>query len=121
MVADTSRGTGKDYHAFTIINITSAPYSVAATFRNNILPPAMFPTAIVTAAKQYNNAWLLVELNDIGGQVADIIHEELEYDGLLQSSVKGRKVRYSTEDLMHKMFNEVSKPRKLSKELVAPP
>lgn len=91
MTADTSRGAGKDYHAFTIINITSAPYSVAATFRNNILPPAMFPTAIVTAAKQYNNAWLLVELNDIGGQVADIIHEELEYDGLLQSSVKGRK------------------------------
>ena len=91
LVADTARGTGNDYHAFVVVNITKAPYTIAATFRNNILPPAMFPTAIVTAARQYNEAWVLIELNDIGGQVADIIHEELEYDGLLQSSVKGRK------------------------------
>ena len=91
LVADTARGTGNDYHAFVVVNMTKAPYTIAATFRNNILPPAMFPTAIVTAARQYNEAWVLIELNDIGGQVADIIHEELEYDGLLQSSVKGRK------------------------------
>jgi len=91
LIADTSRGTGNDYHAFTVLDMTEAPYRVVATFRNNILPPAMYPTAIVAAARQFNDALVLVELNDIGGQVADIIHEEFEYEGLMSTSVKGRK------------------------------
>ena len=91
MMVDTSRGTGNDYHAFTVIDMTTAPYKVVATFRNNILPPAMFPTAIIAAGRQFNDAMVLVELNDIGGQVADIIHDEFEYEGLLNTSVKGRK------------------------------
>jgi len=91
LIADTSRGTGNDYHAFTIVDMTEAPYRVVATFRNNLMPPAMYPTAIVTAARQFNNAMVLIELNDIGGQVADIIHEEFEYEGLMSTSVKGRK------------------------------
>ena len=91
MMVDTSRGTGNDYHAFTVIDMTTPPYKVVATFRNNILPPAMFPTAIIAAGRQFNDAMVLVELNDIGGQVADIIHDEFEYEGLLNTSVKGRK------------------------------
>jgi len=91
LIADTSRGTGNDYHAFTVIDLTEAPYRVVATFRNNLMPPSMYPMAIVSAAKQFNSAMVLVELNDIGGQVADIIHEEFEYDGLMSTSVKGRK------------------------------
>jgi len=91
LIADTSRGTGNDYHAFTIIDMTEAPYRVVATFRNNLMPPAMYPTAIVSAARQFNGAMVLIELNDIGGQVADIIHEEFEYEGLMSTSVKGRK------------------------------
>lgn len=91
LIADTSRGTGNDYHAFTVIDITQAPYRVVATFRNNLMPPVMYPTAIVAAARQYNEAMVLVELNDIGGQVADIIHDEFEYEGLMSTSVKGRK------------------------------
>lgn len=91
LIADTSRGTGNDYHAFTIIDMTEAPYRVVATFRNNLMPPAMYPTAIVSAARQFNNSMVLIELNDIGGQVADILHEEFEYEGLMSTSVKGRK------------------------------
>jgi hypothetical protein len=91
LIADTSRGTGNDYHAFTVIDLTEAPYRVVATFRNNLMPPSMYPMAIISAAKQFNSAMVLVELNDIGGQVADIIHEEFEYDGLMSTSVKGRK------------------------------
>ena len=91
VIVDTSRGTGNDYHAFTVTDITQAPYRIVATFRNNIIPPAMYPTAIVAAARQFNDALVLVELNDIGGQIADIIHEEFEYEGLMSTSVKGRK------------------------------
>lgn len=91
LIADTSRGTGNDYHAFTVIDMTQAPYRVVATFRNNLMAPAIYPTAIISAARQFNNAMVLVELNDIGGQIADIIHEEFEYEGLMSTSVKGRK------------------------------
>lgn len=91
LIADTSRGTGNDYHAFVIIDMTTPPYRVVATFRNNTLPPAIYPTAIISAARQFNEALVLIELNDIGGQISDIIHEEFEYEGLMSTSIKGRK------------------------------
>jgi hypothetical protein len=91
MCVDVSRGTGQDYSAFSIIDITTAPYKLAATFRNNNMSPLVFPNAIHVAAKQYNNAHVLVEINDMGGQVADVLHGELEYDNLLSSTMRGRK------------------------------
>ena len=91
MCVDVSRGTGQDYSAFSIIDITAAPYKLAATFRNNNMSPLVFPNAIHVAAKQYNNAHVLVEINDMGGQVADVLHGELEYENLLSSTMRGRK------------------------------
>lgn len=91
MCVDVSRGTGQDYSAFSIIDITTAPYKLAATFRNNNMSPLVFPNAIHVAAKQYNNAHVLVEINDMGGQVADVLHGELEYENLLSSTMRGRK------------------------------
>jgi len=37
----------------------------------------------VKTAKDYNNAFILVETNDIGGQIADILHVEHEYENIL--------------------------------------
>jgi hypothetical protein len=91
MTVDTSRGVGQDYHAFVVVDITEMPYKIVAAFKNNTLSPLIFPNAILPVAKQYNNAYILVELNDIGGQVADILHNEYEYENLLVSSVRGRK------------------------------
>lgn len=91
MCVDVSRGTGNDYSAFTIIDITAAPYKLVASFRNNTMSPMVFPNAIHVAAKQYNNAHVLVEINDMGGQVADILHGEMEYENLLSSTMRGRK------------------------------
>ena len=50
----------------------------------------MFPNIVVQAANNYNHAYVLVEVNDVGGQVADIIHYDLEYDNLLMASMRGR-------------------------------
>ena len=91
ITVDVSRGTGQDYSAFSIIDITTAPYKLVATFRNNTMSPMVFPNAIHVAAKQYNNAHVLVEINDMGGQVADILHGELEYENLLSATMRGRK------------------------------
>ena len=91
MCVDVSRGQGLDYHAFTVVDITSMPYKVVAKFRNNQMSPLVYPNAIYAAAMQYNQAHILVEINDIGGQVADILHHEMEYDNLLVTTVRGRK------------------------------
>jgi hypothetical protein len=91
MTVDSSRGNHLNYHAFVVIDITRTPYKVVCTFRNNEMSPMIYPNAIFPVAKKYNDAFVLVEINDIGGQVADLLYNELEYDNLLVTSVRGRK------------------------------
>lgn len=83
MVVDTSRGVGGDYSAFTVIDTTDYPYSVVAKYRDNKISPLLYPTIIHKVAKDYNSAYILVEINDIGQQVADIIHNDLEYENMI--------------------------------------
>ncbi len=90
MCVDTSRGVGIDYHAFTVIDITEVPYKLVATFRNNEISPMVYPSLIYKVAKEYNDSAILVELNDIGGQVADILYEEYEYENMMMTSQRGR-------------------------------
>ena len=91
LVADTARGQGKDYHAFVVVDVTAMPYKVVATFRNNTMAPMLYPNAIYPIARQYNRAYVLVEINDIGQQVADILHKDLEYDNMVSVHMLGRK------------------------------
>lgn len=86
ITVDTSRGIGGDYHAFSVIDITKKNnYEVVATFRNNKLSPLVYPTLIYNVAKEYNNSFILVELNDIGEQVANILYYDLEYENVLMT------------------------------------
>lgn len=80
---DTSRGIGGDYSAFTVIDTTEYPYKIVAKYRNNKISPLLYPTVIRTVSKDYNSAYVLVEINDIGQQVADIIHNDLEYENMI--------------------------------------
>jgi hypothetical protein len=91
LMADVSRGQGSDYSAISIINGSKAPYEVVCTYRNNTVSPFHFPTIIKALAEKYNNAYVLVETNDIGGQVATILYNDLEYEHVLMTMIKGRK------------------------------
>lgn len=90
ITADTSRGVGNDYSAFTVIDVTKVPYKVVATYRNNTIAPVLYPKAIYNAARAYNNAHVLIEINDIGQQVADILHHDMEYEAIMSAQWKGR-------------------------------
>jgi hypothetical protein len=90
LTVDVARGLGNDYSAFIVFDITEFPYKVVAKYRNNEIKPMLFPNIILDVAKAYNNAWLLVEVNDIGDQVASILHYDLEYENILMSSMRGR-------------------------------
>lgn len=83
MGVDTARGVGGDYSAFTVIDVTEAPYRLVAKYRDNKIAPMLFPNIVAKVGTDYNKAYILVEINDIGQQVADILHMELEYDNIL--------------------------------------
>ena len=90
IAVDVARGVAGDYSAFVIIDTTTFPYTLVGKYRNNTIKALMFPNIVVQAANNYNHAYVLVEVNDVGGQVADIIHYDLEYDNLLMASMRGR-------------------------------
>jgi hypothetical protein len=83
MVVDVSRGLGLDYNSFTVIDITTKPHQVVCTYRNNKLATLLYPSYIYNVATTYNKAHVLVELNDIGEQVANTLYHELEYENML--------------------------------------
>lgn len=86
---DCARGMGMDYSTFSVVDITSIPYKQVATYRNNTIVAMVFPEVIYRVSKQYNNAEVLVEINDIGGQVADILYEDYEYENVISTSSSG--------------------------------
>jgi hypothetical protein len=91
ITVDVSRGQGLDYSAFSIIDVTSIPYKQVAKYRDKDISPLLYPTIIFNAATAYNNAYVLVEINDIGQQISDILHHELEYENLVKIQIKPRQ------------------------------
>lgn len=86
ITVDTARGQGNDYSAFVVFDISEMPYKVCAIYRCNTIDPLLYPNIILSAADKYNKAYIMVETNDIGQQVCDIIHHDLEYDNVLTTS-----------------------------------
>ena len=87
---DVARGSLKDYSAFIVYDVTNLPYRIVATFRDNEIKPMLFPEMISKVCKQYDNAHILVEVNDIGAQISDGLHFEIEYPNVLMTTQKGR-------------------------------
>jgi len=87
---DVSEGLGKDYSTFSVIDVTEIPYKQVARYKNNEITPYLLPTVILQIAKKYNNAFVLVEINTIGLQVADTLHYELAYENLIKIQIKGK-------------------------------
>lgn len=94
ITVDVSRGLGGDFSAFIVYDISEAPYKVVATYRNNNISPLLYPEVIYNTAVKFFNAHVLIETNDIGQQVADILHEDLEYDNIIYT---GKSPRGSVE------------------------
>jgi hypothetical protein len=93
IVADTAKGVGGDYSAFTVIDVTEVPYKMVAKYRNNSIPPMLYPSVIHKLAKQYNEAYVLTEVNS-SEQVAHILYSEYEYENILfvHRDTKGQRI-----------------------------
>jgi hypothetical protein len=90
IVVDTARGVGGDYCAFVIFDVTEIPYKIVGRYKNNTISPLLFPNIIYQFAKSFNDAYICVEVNDNGQQVADILYREMEYENMIFSQFKGR-------------------------------
>ncbi len=89
-IVDVSRGKGLDYSAFQIIDVTTMPYNLVASFRSNILSASDYAEVLFRTITQYNNALTLIEINDLGEQVSSILIEEFEYESMLYTESAGR-------------------------------
>ena len=90
IVADSAQGKEQDYSALSVFDITEIPYKQVAKYRDNTISPMLYPNIIYQIGMQYNTAWLMVEINDVGQQVAETLHFDLEYENILMCSMHGR-------------------------------
>jgi len=90
LVADTAQGKGVDFSAFSVFDVSQMPYKQVAVYRDNQISPMLYPNVIYQVGNKYNNAHVLVEVNDIGSQVADTLHYDLEYENIMIITMRGR-------------------------------
>ena len=90
ITVDVARGIGGDYSAFLVFDITTMPYRIVAKYRNNEIKPVLFPSVIFQVCKEYNNPYVLVEVNDIGDSIAATLNYDLEYPNVLMCAMRGR-------------------------------
>jgi hypothetical protein len=82
IVADTAKGVGGDYSAFQIIDVTEMPYKLVGKYRDNTISPLLYPSMIYKVGKEFNEAYVLIEINT-SDQVADILYGEYEYENII--------------------------------------
>ena len=90
ITVDVSRGKGLDYSTFSVFDSTQMPYKQVLTFRDNYVSPGDYSSIIFKIGRLYNNAHVLVEINDIGGQVSDSLFMDFGYDEMLMTENYGR-------------------------------
>lgn len=90
IMVDTGHGVGLDYSAFSVVDVSQVPYRLVAKYRNNNVVPSFYPEIIARYAKAYNNAYILVETNDVGKTIAEVLHRDLECDNVLWTTQMGR-------------------------------
>jgi hypothetical protein len=89
-ICDVSRGKGLDYSAFSVIDVTKMPYKQVCTYRDNFVGPVDYASTIFRVCTMYKEAYLMVEINDIGGQVADVLFLDYGYENIVFTENAGR-------------------------------
>lgn len=90
VVADVARGVNIDYSACSVIDVTQFPFRLVAKYKNNKINTINYAQLLVSIAKNYNDAYVLVEVNDIGGEVVDIMFHDFEYTNLFSCHSKNK-------------------------------
>lgn len=90
VTVDTAEGLGQDYHAISVVDISERPYQQVARYRNAYLDPLLLPDVVHSMATMYNEAFVLIELNHLGHEVAVTLYQDLEYENIMFVTMNGR-------------------------------
>ena len=91
ITVDVSRGKGLDYSAFQVIDVTQMPYEQVCVYKNNMVTPVDYCEVIYRTSKAYRDATILVEINDVGQQVADTLYSDYECENLIYTENAGAR------------------------------
>lgn len=91
LIVDPAEGKHLDYSAFSVIDYTRTPYIQVAKYNNNMIAPILFPSIIYETGRYFNNAIVLIEIQNVGLQIADILHFDLEYENIVRVSSGNKK------------------------------
>jgi hypothetical protein len=97
ITCDVSEGIGQDFSAFSVIDVTEKPFVQVARFSSNTVSIINYPNIIFSAAKKYNNAYVLVEVNDLGEQVGSTLFNDIGYENILftrNAGPKGQQITF---------------------------
>lgn len=91
---DSSKGNGSDYSTIQVLKVTSEhDISQVAMYRNNLIGPDEFAQLAIGVSSYYNNAYMMVESNDIGELVVHKMWYDYECDRILNCDAKGLGIR----------------------------
>lgn len=94
--SDVSEGKNLDYTTFSVLDCSTIPYRQVATYRDNAISPMLFPDVLKLCAEYYNNAYVLIEINN-NPQVADILYQDLEYENVFKISIGNKQPQTLSE------------------------
>ena len=100
-VVDVSRGKGIDYSTISVMRVDKMPYVQVATFRSNLITPIDYAEVVYEMGRYYNEALTLVEINDIGGQVVDILMDSYDYDNIVYTHSAGKNGKQVSSGFGH--------------------
>jgi hypothetical protein len=92
ITVDTSRGKGLDYSAFVVIDVTEIPYKIVCKYKDNEISPVVYPSIVAKIGRYYNDAYILVEINDNGQQISDSLFDDFEYENILSTAEQNKKI-----------------------------
>lgn len=92
ITVDPAEGRNLDASSFSVFDVSTVPYKQVAKYNSASISPVLFPTIIYNTAKLYNNAYVLVEINNTP-QIADTLHQDLEYENVVKIETGNKKAQ----------------------------
>jgi hypothetical protein len=92
ITVDPAEGRNLDASSFSVFDVSTVPYKQVAKYNSSSISPVLFPTVIYNTAKLYNNAYVLVEINNTP-QIADTLHQDLEYENVVKIETGNKKAQ----------------------------
>ena len=80
---DSARGTGGDYSTCQVLDLSVEPIKQVAVYRNNTIGPRSFGKKVADIGRIYNNAYLVIENNNEGCLVTDVLWNDEEYENIV--------------------------------------